>query len=216
MPPAVPAPSAPPTPGTIVVKLGGSLAGAPDLFTFTAQFATRDDVVIVPGGGPFADAVRHAEGPLRLSRGACHRMAILGMEQMAHALRDIAPALRPLRTLDEVRRHRAGLWFPATELLGADDIEESWDVTSDSLACWLARRIGAARVVLVKAPGAVPPMNAAAATSADIAGWTRSGRVDGAFAAYAAAFGGPVHVIAADDAAGIARLFGPLPRRSAA
>jgi dihydroneopterin aldolase len=35
-------------------------------------------------------------------------------------------------------------------VLGAKDIPWSWDVTSDSLAAWLAGRIGAKRVLLVK------------------------------------------------------------------
>lgn len=37
-------------------------------------------------------------------------------------------------------------------VLSANDIAQSWDVTSDSLAAWLAARIGADRVFLIKHP----------------------------------------------------------------
>jgi len=42
------------------------------------------------------------------------------------------------------------VWSATRMVLGAKDIPRSWDVTSDSLAAWLAGRIGAKRVLLVK------------------------------------------------------------------
>jgi dihydroneopterin aldolase len=48
---------------------------------------------------------------------------------------------------------RAGgvpVWFPARIVRSAKDIPWSWDVTSDSLAAWLAGRLGAKHVLLVK------------------------------------------------------------------
>jgi len=50
-------------------------------------------------------------------------------------------------------RLRAGgvpIWSPAHMLRGAKGIPWSWDVTSDSLAAWLAGKLGAKRVLLVK------------------------------------------------------------------
>jgi dihydroneopterin aldolase len=42
------------------------------------------------------------------------------------------------------------VWSPTPMLREANDVPWSWDVTSDSLAAWLAGRIGAKRVLLVK------------------------------------------------------------------
>ena len=42
------------------------------------------------------------------------------------------------------------MWSATRMVRDAQDIAWSWDVTSDSLAAWLAGRIGAERVLLVK------------------------------------------------------------------
>ncbi|MFH1553723.1 MAG: aspartate kinase [Pseudomonadota bacterium] len=197
-----------------VVKLGGSLERCGDIRSLACRLAAGSGVVIVPGGGRFADAVRTAQDPLGLSDRACHAMAILAMEQMAHALADCAPALAPCRTLDdfEAASGRAALWFPATLLLGAADISESWDVTSDSLACRLATRLGAPRLTLVKAPGA-PVRDSEGGDNP--AHWSARGLVDRAFPAFAARFRGIIRLVAADDTPALDQLF-PSPRTASA
>ncbi|MFG1423376.1 aspartate kinase [Roseixanthobacter liquoris] len=198
-----------------VVKLGGSLERSGDIRSLACRLAGRPGVVIVPGGGRFADAVRAAQGPLALSDRACHAMAILAMEQMAHALADCAPALAPCRTLEEIEAAAgasAVLWFPARLLLAAREIPEDWDVTSDSLACWLATALAAPSLTLVKAPGT--PVDAAARGDS-AADWSARGLVDRAFPAFAARFCGIVRLVAADDAPALDRLF-PSPRTASA
>ena len=60
-------------------------------------------------------------------------------------------------------------------VLDASDIRPSWDVTSDSLAAWLARHIGAQHLVLAKSC-AVP-----AELSGDARALSAAGIVDAAF-----------------------------------
>jgi aspartokinase-like uncharacterized kinase len=43
------------------------------------------------------------------------------------------------------------VWLPEKMVLGASDVPECWEVTSDSLAAWLARTYGARRLLLIKA-----------------------------------------------------------------
>ena len=73
-----------------VVKVGGGLlskAGAFDLVTEAlTAFSPRRRLVIVPGGGPFADAVRTMFRRIKIGEDAAHWMAVLGMDQYAHAL----------------------------------------------------------------------------------------------------------------------------------
>ena len=64
---------------------------------------------------------------------------------------------------------RAGLgeaklpvWLPSRMALADPDLPQSWDVTSDSLAAWLARRLEARRLVLVKSVAAPAPLTAEA------------------------------------------------------
>jgi 5-(aminomethyl)-3-furanmethanol phosphate kinase len=149
-----------------IVKLGGSLAAAGTLGVWLdaviAQGAGR--FVVVPGGGAFADAVRAAQQRHGFSDRAAHRMALLAMEQYALQLLDMAPSLRPAESEAEIAASLAGgrvaLWLPHRMVAADPAIAESWDVASDSLAAWLARRLGARRLVLVKsAPAPAPPLS---------------------------------------------------------
>src|SRR5687767_967000 len=75
-----------------VIKIGGSLlADARHLdtaLTTIADIARVRRVLVVPGGGPFADAVRALDRRVGLSDDAAHWMAILAMDQYAHVLAD--------------------------------------------------------------------------------------------------------------------------------
>jgi aspartokinase-like uncharacterized kinase len=79
--------------------------------------------------------VRDADRRFGLSAEAAHRMAILGMEQFGWLLSELIHGTRVL--------------LPAG--LPLDGLPASWQVTSDSIAAWVADRVGAERLVLVKA-----------------------------------------------------------------
>jgi 5-(aminomethyl)-3-furanmethanol phosphate kinase len=139
----------------IVVKLGGSFAFSGHLRNWIeALAACTGRVVIVPGGGPFADAVRLAQIRMGFDDRAAHHMALLAMEQYGRALASLSSALAPADSADAIRRDliadRVPVWMPSPMVLSASDITQSWKVTSDSLAAWLAGRIGADRLLLVK------------------------------------------------------------------
>jgi aspartokinase-like uncharacterized kinase len=138
----------------VVVKLGGSFAFSEQLRNWIeALAACGGEVVIVPGGGPFADAVRLAQTRMGFDDRAAHQMALLAMEQYGRALASFNSALSPAASVSAIRQHldadRVPVWMPSSMVLSAD-VAQSWDVTSDSLAAWLAARIGADRVFLVK------------------------------------------------------------------
>ena len=147
-----------------VVKLGGGLLAHVDHFNAAlatiSDAATSHHVLIVPGGGPFADAVRDVDRRLGLGDEAAHWMAVLAMDQYAHLIaaklaravvvaepRDIADALgaSPAGHVPVLAPYR---WLRET-----DPLPHSWDVTSDTIAAWVAGRVGARRLVLVKPPG---------------------------------------------------------------
>jgi 5-(aminomethyl)-3-furanmethanol phosphate kinase len=139
----------------IVVKLGGSFAYSDYLRDWIeALAACAGRVVIVPGGGPFADAVRRAQTQMRFDDKAAHHMAVLAMEQYGRALASFNSALSLAASAEAIRRDlaekRVPIWMPSAMVLSATDIAQSWSVTSDSLAAWLAGKIGAARLWIVK------------------------------------------------------------------
>jgi 5-(aminomethyl)-3-furanmethanol phosphate kinase len=137
-----------------VVKLGGSHATGPHLKDWLAAIvAEAGSIVIVPGGGPFADAVRAAQVSIGFDDRAAHAMALMAMAQFGCALESLNPALRLTASRSAISRAlKDGLvpiWSPETMARSAA-LPETWDLTSDSLAAWLAGALGADRLVLVK------------------------------------------------------------------
>lgn len=167
-------------PPPIIVKLGGSLAendrvgGALDI---VARAMRR--IVLVPGGGPFADTVRRAQADHQFSDEAAHRMAILAMHQMAELLMDLQPRLKGADSVASMRAiWRNGeipVWLPHKMCEDDNEIPADWSITSDGLAARLAERMRCSNVVLVKSCNAPP-----GASAFDLA---RDGIVDQVFPA---------------------------------
>jgi aspartokinase-like uncharacterized kinase len=141
-----------------VVKIGGSLSRLPGALAqvgqILAQASEAVPLVVVPGGGPFAEAVRQFDEQIGLSSDAAHWMAILAMDQYAHALADFIPGSAVVESEEEVHealvRRRIPILAPSRWLRATDELPHRWEVTSDSLAAYLAGLLGANRVVLLK------------------------------------------------------------------
>jgi dihydroneopterin aldolase len=122
-------------------------------------------------------------------------MGLLAMVQYALMLADRLPCLVPCRTEEEIRAALGAgavpVWLPYEMAVADSAIPESWDVTSDSLAAWLARRLGAARLVLVKSVAAPKPLDAATLAA--------DGKVDAAFPRFLAAAGATLDWIGPGD-----------------
>jgi len=140
-----------------VVKIGGSLARGGDLGALCATLAEvgrTHGVLVVPGGGAFADVVREHDRRFQLSDSAAHWMAILAMDQYAYLLADLIPASRLVRDIEAARTTMAKGVVPVLapfELIWSEDVlPHTWAVTSDSLAAWIATHAQASLLVLVK------------------------------------------------------------------
>lgn len=171
-----------------VVKVGGSLlADGPRLRAVLTDCAGRP-CVIVPGGGPDADAVRRAQAAEGFPDVEAHRRALDAMGHTAERFRAIAPSLVISQApWDDQATGPALVWDPALLREGHPDIPETWDVTSDSLALWLAARIGAPSCTLVKSADAPP--------GCDPGSLARSGLVDAAFPLFARSFRGAIVIL---------------------
>jgi probable H4MPT-linked C1 transfer pathway protein len=156
-------------PVDLVVKLGGGILAHADYLEAALaaidSAATLRRLLIVPGGGPFADAVREVDRRLGLSEDAAHWMAILAMDQHAHLLaarlRRGVTAARPADVVAALAAGRVPVLAPSRWLQETDPLPHSWDVTSDSIAAWITGAIGARALVLIKPPGVQLPGRAA-------------------------------------------------------
>ena len=145
----------------LVVKIGGGLFrdegldGLRRACAEVSEIATLRPVLVVPGGGPFADAVRAVDAQVGLTDGAAHALALRAMDQLGVLLAPLLPGFERLADLAAPRS--IGLLEAAPAFGGRPEIPESWAVTSDSLAVLAAGVIGAGEAVLLKAaPGVLP------------------------------------------------------------
>ncbi len=151
-----------------VVKVGGSLYDHPGLAAGLRAYLPTlpGPVVLVPGGGPLADAVRELDAVHRLGDEASHWVALRTLSAAALFLRALVGDLPGVLVLD-------GFDFATRD----DALPRSWAVTTDSLAARAAAR-SRAKLVLLKSVDIPPGTDWQAAADA---GW-----VDGYFPTAAA------------------------------
>ena len=137
-----------------VVKFGGSLYDADSLKNWLTLFANHSSLVVVPGGGPFADQVRQAQAQFGFDDSTAHAMALHAMEQYGRMLCGLQPGLIPAADAEAIyrtlERGDTPVWMPLTLVLSDETIEQNWQVTSDSLAAWLAGQLRIDKLVLIK------------------------------------------------------------------
>lgn len=93
------------------------------------------EILVVPGGGPFADEVRAEYKKGELSKEAAHKQAIEVMDQYGLYLSDVSGMGT---TLDPLEKTLPKILLPSSFFSDNDPFEPSWDVTSDTIACHVA------------------------------------------------------------------------------
>ncbi len=149
----------------IVVKMGGGLLAQVETFERTLieieQASHNCSLLIVPGGGVFADAVRDVDRRVGLTDDTTHWMAVLAMDQHAHLIASRLRAGKLVLRRSEIKAALAQRCVPVLApyrwMREADPLPHSWDITSDSISAWVATQVEATRLVLVKPPGASGP-----------------------------------------------------------
>lgn len=167
-----------------VVKLGGSLLGGPELFRWLETLVKISDgrIVIVPGGGLFADAVREAQQRTHVNDAVAHALALIAMDQFGLLLAGMHPGLVTASSELEIAecgwQHRAIVWLPSKMVLADETVPKNWQVTSDSLSAWLANKIAAEQLLLVKSKSLAQYANVA---SLGLGGLVQDELIDSAF-----------------------------------
>lgn len=189
-----------------VIKIGGSLAASALLPRWLQAIEKiPGQPIAVPGGGPFADAVRAAQMDIGFDDLTAHHMALLAMEQYGLVLAAMAPRLVMAATPAAIRRawrlNQIPIWAPSHMLASTTPVPPTWDATSDTLAAWLAHELGATKLLLVKSTD-LPA--GAAPTLADL---SASRVVDRLFAGFAGTSGAEVFIAGPSALEGAEALF---------
>jgi aspartokinase-like uncharacterized kinase len=140
-----------------LLKVGGSLALYPEklraLCIKLSEVSKKHKLIIVPGGGEFADVVRILDKRFSLSCGTSHKMAILGMDQYGLLLSDLMPNSVVVRKLEEIKSsfeiEKLPVFLPSKLLFKEDPLENSWDITSDAIALYIANKLETPKVLLI-------------------------------------------------------------------
>jgi 5-(aminomethyl)-3-furanmethanol phosphate kinase len=144
-----------------VIKIGGGIAALPGILqrVCSAVHAAAQSrrLLIVPGGGPFADAVRESQQRLGFSEEAAHWMAILAMDQYALVVAERIAGSVLLQEPGDIHAAvlpgRPVVLAPSRWMRSADVLPHGWDVSSDSIAAFIAGALDAERLILIKPSG---------------------------------------------------------------
>ncbi|GGE20534.1 hypothetical protein GCM10011390_44770 [Aureimonas endophytica] len=139
----------------VVVKLGGSSASSPDFARWIeAVEKATGHVVLIPGGGPFANTVRRYQHRIGYDEASAHIMNFLAMEQFGYALKSLGTRMVTATNETAMRQAFADgqipIWLPAAASLEEPALRNNPEVTSDSVAAWFAGRYPSACLLLVK------------------------------------------------------------------
>lgn len=134
-----------------VIKLGGSLLETGKMFDCLKHIVkATEPTVVVCGGGDFANHIRTAQKKWQFDDVAAHEMAILAMQQTAIMCQNLRPEFVIASSVSEIKNHHFVIWSPNITELNAAHIPATWNITSDSLAAWLAMKLNAKKFVMVK------------------------------------------------------------------
>ena len=145
-----------------VVKVGGSLLARTDLPRELKCFLSslgKAKILLICGGGPTADLVRDWDRRFGLGEENAHWLALGAMGLNGGLLAKLIPSSRLCPSLPQIQEAwRAGgipildpvPFIRAEERRSRVRLPHSWEATSDSVAAWVAGRLGAEEVLLLK------------------------------------------------------------------
>ncbi|MDP3564377.1 MAG: uridylate kinase [Methanoregula sp.] len=126
------------------MKLGGSLHHRlPELVPLLCK--SERPLLVVPGGGLFAEAVRQEH----VTDDAAHWMAIAAMEQYGWFIASHGMKATDILAVPET----TAVFLPYISMRQRDPLVHSWDVTSDTIAAWIADELEIELLVLKSVDG---------------------------------------------------------------
>lgn len=129
---------------SLVIKLGGSLHNCvPELVQ--VLLSSGRPLLIIPGGGLFADTVRNSS----VDDDSSHWMAIAAMDQFGWFISSQGIGVSGLLAKPD----RPVVFLPYCCMRQHDPLPHSWDITSDTIAAWVADSLGMDLLLLKQVDG---------------------------------------------------------------
>jgi len=135
-----------------IVKIGGSWLKNPKLpllVNFLQKFANQK-IVLVVGGGIFAETVRNVYKSNKMTEETGHILAMKATEIFAYYLKSINPDILITYKITNFIKKSLNLWLPTQKLSFEEKFEKNWESTSDSIATWLYSNTKSKGIVFIK------------------------------------------------------------------
>ena len=144
---------------SIIVKIGGKiLENKENLESTIAQFkhiCENDNVqkiIIIPGGGTYANFLRKIDEKISIGDELSHWMAIFAMNCNGIELSQKYNDIKFFDNLGELKKsnERIAVFLPYDFINQRDELPHIWDVTSDSITVYIAHHLGLKDCFLIK------------------------------------------------------------------
>ncbi len=142
-----------------IFKIGGKILGnSKNLINTIAQFTQLfedniiNKIILIPGGGLLANFVRTIYSEFQFSDELAHWMAIYSMDFNGIELKRKFPHLKMYNDYEKIEKERKviSIFLPYKYLRNENELPHAWDVTSDSIALYLAKRFKMSECFLIK------------------------------------------------------------------
>jgi len=110
------------------------------------------NIILIPGGGSFANFIRNAHSELKFTEELAHWMGIISMNYNGLELNKQFPKLEVTEDFNRLKNLKKNfcLFLPFQFLKDNDKLPHSWDTTSDSITLFLAKELGLNECFLIK------------------------------------------------------------------
>ncbi|HIP17664.1 MAG TPA: hypothetical protein EYG76_05165 [Methanothermococcus okinawensis] len=137
-----------------IVKIGGSLTYfSESLLNELKSFSNpKNKIIIIPGGGKFANVVRELDTSVKMRDRTSHKLALLSMDMMGiyfSELSDIETVNTLYDAKEILKKKNIVILLPSKIVLSTDELPNSWEVTSDSVAAYITKLLKLNRLIIV-------------------------------------------------------------------
>lgn len=140
-----------------VVKIGGSLFPEHVNRLCECFKKSKEKIILINGGGDLANILREYHEEYNYSNNVNHWTAIECMNIIGKLIADKNRNITLIKKLDEIvlvhKTDKIPLLLTYDLLKEEDPLDHSWNVTSDSIACWVASKINAKLLILTNVDG---------------------------------------------------------------
>jgi hypothetical protein len=138
-----------------VVKIGGSLF--PDHAINLVESLKNRDVLLICGGGDFANLLRQFDHKIHFSNSANHHTAILCMDIVGRLLSDKIKDVIAVYSMEDaknvIKAGKTPILLPSKLMYFLDPLEHSWRVTSDSISLYFSHLLEAKLLIATDVDG---------------------------------------------------------------